>query len=65
MNYFTSKIQIEDNLIAGYTEELSILQNNRHLGTDTEAVSLEKLQNAVLKVNFNQISELMKSVVLP
>ncbi|WMI67374.1 DUF4139 domain-containing protein [Mangrovimonas sp. YM274] len=38
------QIQFEDDLIAGYKEELSIIQQNRHLGSDTQVVSLEKLK---------------------
>ena len=38
------KIQFEDDLISGYTEELSVIQSNRRLGNENEVVSLEKLQ---------------------
>ncbi|MGG5485983.1 mucoidy inhibitor MuiA family protein [Gaetbulibacter sp. PBL-D1] len=38
------KIQIEDQLISGYNEELFIIQNNRKLSSDTETVSLEKVK---------------------
>ena len=38
------EIQFEDGLIAGYKEELSVIQTNRRLGNDNQVVSLEKLQ---------------------
>jgi TonB-dependent SusC/RagA subfamily outer membrane receptor len=38
------KIQFEDGLIAGYKEELNVIQTNRRLGNDSQVVSLEKLQ---------------------
>ena len=37
-------IQFEDGLIAGYNEELNVIQSNRRLGNENEVVSLEKLQ---------------------
>ncbi|TWO32952.1 mucoidy inhibitor MuiA family protein [Seonamhaeicola sediminis] len=37
-------IQLEDNLIAGYEEELEIIQNNRQLGNENQVVNLDKLQ---------------------
>ncbi|MDB9755643.1 mucoidy inhibitor MuiA family protein [Winogradskyella sp.] len=37
-------IQNKYTLIAGYNEELSLLQNNKRLGNETEVVSLEKLK---------------------
>ena len=37
-------IQFENNFIAGYNEELSIIQTNRQLGNENEVVNLEKLQ---------------------
>jgi TonB-dependent SusC/RagA subfamily outer membrane receptor len=39
-----SKIQNEYNLIAGYNEEISLLQSNKRLGNEMEVVSLEKLK---------------------
>lgn len=38
------KIQLEEDLISGYNEELSVIQSNRRLGNENEVVSLEKLQ---------------------
>ena len=38
------KIQYQYDLIAGYNEELSLIQSNKHLGNETEVVSLEKLK---------------------
>lgn len=38
------KIQLENDLISGYNEELSVIQSNRRLGNENEVVSLEKLQ---------------------
>ncbi len=37
-------IQFEDDLISGYSEELSLIQANKRLGNETEVVSLEKLK---------------------
>ncbi|WP_339626964.1 DUF4139 domain-containing protein [uncultured Winogradskyella sp.] len=37
-------IQNQYTLIAGYNEELSLLQNNKRLGNETEVVSLDKLK---------------------
>lgn len=37
-------IQFEDDLIAGYEEELKVIHDNRHIGNDNQAVTLEKLQ---------------------
>ena len=37
-------IQLEDNLISGYEEELNIIKENRQLGNNNEVVNLEKLQ---------------------
>src|SRR5690606_24694829 len=37
-------IQLEDDLIAGFNEELLIIQTNRNLGSNNQVVSLEKLQ---------------------
>lgn len=37
-------IQEEDDLIAGYTEELNVIQANRQLGNDNQVVNLEKLK---------------------
>lgn len=41
---FLDKIQMEDDLIAGFNEELSVIQSNRHLGNDSQVVNLEKLK---------------------
>ncbi|WP_296316557.1 mucoidy inhibitor MuiA family protein [Winogradskyella sp. UBA3174] len=41
---FDNKTQYEYDLIAGYNEELSLIQNNKRLGNETEVVSLEKLK---------------------
>lgn len=38
------KIQFEYNLIAGYNEEISLIQSNKKLGNETEVVSLEQLK---------------------
>ena len=38
------KIQFEDDLISGYTEELSLIQANKRLGNENQVVSLEKLK---------------------
>ncbi|REE25980.1 uncharacterized protein (TIGR02231 family) [Winogradskyella pacifica] len=38
------KIQNQYDLIAGYNEELSLIQSNKKLGNETEVVSLEKLK---------------------
>ena len=38
------KIQLEEDLISGFNEELSVIQSNRRLGNENEVVSLEKLQ---------------------
>lgn len=37
-------IQIEDDLISGYEEELKVIHDNRHIGNNNVAVTLEKLQ---------------------
>ncbi|MUU77015.1 mucoidy inhibitor MuiA family protein [Winogradskyella endarachnes] len=37
-------IQYQNNLISGYNEELSLIQNNKKLGNANEVVSLEKLK---------------------
>ncbi|WP_299099836.1 mucoidy inhibitor MuiA family protein [uncultured Winogradskyella sp.] len=39
------KIQYQNNLISGYNEELSLIQNNKKLGNANEVVSLEKLKS--------------------
>ncbi|WP_458626506.1 DUF4139 domain-containing protein [Winogradskyella sp. PC D3.3] len=39
-----SKMQHQYDLIAGYNEELSLIQSNKKLGNETQAVSLEKLK---------------------
>ena len=39
-----AKIQYQYDLISGYNEELSLIQNNKRLGNETEVVSLEKLK---------------------
>lgn len=39
-----AKIQNQYDLIAGYNEELSLIQSNKKLGNETEVVSLEKLK---------------------
>ncbi|MBU2927176.1 DUF4139 domain-containing protein [Winogradskyella psychrotolerans] len=39
-----AKIQQQYHLIAGYNEELSLIQNNKKLGNASEVVSLEKLK---------------------
>lgn len=38
------KISIQDNLILGYKEELSLIQANKRLGNETENVNLEKVK---------------------
>ena len=38
------KIQYQNDLIAGYNEELNLIQSNKKLGNETEVVSLEKLK---------------------
>lgn len=40
-----NKIQFENNLIAGYNEETSLIKNNNRLGNETEVVSLEQLKS--------------------
>lgn len=40
-----TKIQYQYDLIAGYNEELNLIQANKHLGNETEIVSLEKLKS--------------------
>ncbi len=37
-------IRFEENLMAGYKEELAVIQTNRRLGNENQVVSLEKLQ---------------------
>jgi len=44
LTIYTDKIQFEDDLIAGYNEELQLIQNNRQLGSETQVVSLNQLQ---------------------
>ena len=39
-----AKIQYQYDLIAGYNEELSLIQTNKRLGNETQVVSLEKLK---------------------
>ncbi|WP_179338608.1 DUF4139 domain-containing protein [Winogradskyella ludwigii] len=39
------KIQFQYDLIAGYNEELSLIQSNKQLGNETQVVSLEKLKS--------------------
>jgi hypothetical protein len=39
-----TKIQYQQDIIAGYNEEFSLIQSNKHLGNETEVVSLEKLK---------------------
>lgn len=41
---FDSSIQNEYDLISGYNEEISLIQNNKRLGNETEVVSLEQLK---------------------
>ncbi|MCF6295746.1 MAG: mucoidy inhibitor MuiA family protein [Flavobacteriaceae bacterium] len=38
------KISLEDNIILGYKEELSLIQSNRRLGNETENVNLSKVK---------------------
>src|SRR5690606_15672819 len=38
------KIQLEDNIIAGYQEELNLIKANRSLGNDNNVVNLDKLK---------------------
>jgi TonB-dependent SusC/RagA subfamily outer membrane receptor len=40
-----AKVQYQYDLIAGYNEELSLIQSNKRLGNETEVVSLEKLKS--------------------
>jgi len=44
LTIYTDNIQFEDDLIAGYNEELQLIQNNRQLGSETQVVSLNQLQ---------------------
>jgi len=44
LKHLDSKIQYQYDLIAGYNEELSLIQSNKHLGNETTVVSLEKLK---------------------
>ncbi|MDO5968628.1 mucoidy inhibitor MuiA family protein [Flavivirga aquimarina] len=44
MMVLKDNIQSEDDLISGYEEELKIIHDNRHIGNENEAVTLEKLQ---------------------
>jgi len=37
-------IRLEEDLIAGYTEELNVIQTNRRLGNENQVVDLDKLQ---------------------
>ncbi|WNH10152.1 mucoidy inhibitor MuiA family protein [Thalassobellus suaedae] len=37
-------IQFENDLISGYEEELKVIHDNRHIGNENQAVTLEKLQ---------------------
>ena len=37
-------IMIEENLILGFKEEIGLIQSNRHLGNDTENVTLNKVK---------------------
>ena len=39
-----AKVQYQYDLIAGYNEELSLIQSNKRLGNENEVVSLEKLK---------------------
>ena len=40
-----AKVQYQYDLIAGFNEELSLIQSNKRLGNETEVVSLEKLKS--------------------
>ena len=42
--HLNTKIQYQYDLIAGYNEEVSLIQSNKHLGNETTVVSLEKLK---------------------
>lgn len=45
MEALEDKIQLEENIIAGYTEELQLIKSNRNLGNEKDVVSLEKLKS--------------------
>ena len=39
------KIQLEENIISGYMEELQLIKSNRNLGNEKDVVSLDKLKS--------------------
>ncbi len=44
IKFLLDNIRFEEDLIAGYKEELNVIQTNRRLGNESQVVSLEKLQ---------------------
>ncbi|MCB0398071.1 MAG: mucoidy inhibitor MuiA family protein [Winogradskyella sp.] len=55
------KIQYEHDLIAGYNEEISLIQNNKDLSNQTKVVSLEQLKNFA-EYYRKRITELKKDI---
>ena len=55
------KILDQYNFISGYEEELSLIQNNKRLGNETEVVSLEKLK-AFAEYYRSRITEIKKQI---
>lgn len=56
-----AKIESEYELIAGYNEEISLIQSNKRLGNETEVVSLEQLKNFATYYR-TRITELKKAI---
>lgn len=65
-----TQIQYQHDLTSGYNEELSLIQNNKKLGNETEVVSLEKLKAFAsyyrtriteLKIAINKANKLIES----
>lgn len=56
-----AKIESEYELIAGYNEEVNLIQSNKKLSNETEVVSLEQLKNFA-KYYRTRITELKKAI---
>ena len=56
-------IQKEENLMAGYEEEIKIIETNRNLGNNAETVSLDKLKQfaAYYRVRITEVNNLIQS----
>ena len=61
MKALDAKIEREYELVAGYNEEISLIQSNKRLGNETEVVSLEQLKNFATYYR-TRITELKKAI---